>query len=500
MIMLILLPTITFAKQYVLKITDAPYPAETDFGADTNLADDGFYPAKTGPGIALGFNFPFYCNTYDEVYIDANGFITLGFQSIAPPGDAVPPDTPPWDDTDSKAFPLSTSTSSNPEFYDIPMIAPFWSDVVTVHKQGGPSSEKNGEIWWRLDTVSSPKRLIVTWNDVFHYKDNTWGDPNTTGNNVQVILYEDGRIQFNYGTMGWTGLNAPYQLPATIGIYSADHSGGACNGESVPSYELFPADDTVAGKQLLYLPDQDDDLIPDDGDGSGAAGDNFCRNLLDWPAEPYNDPWGLCSAGLIGYGCDLDMDCDTTPGSGDGVCDPCDICIACDDNCPNVDNSNQLDTDLDGMGDACDPDDDNDGILDGSDPFPLDTDNDGLDNTIDDDDDNDGILDVNDLFPLDTDNDGLDNAADDDDDDDGFLDVNDPLPLVYNFADGDLDASGAVDMADSLIAMRIASGLVTPTTVHLQHGDVTPMGAPDGVIDISDALVTMRKAAGLVVF
>jgi hypothetical protein len=63
----------------------------------------------------------------------------------------------------------------------------------------------------------------------------------------------------------------------------------------------------------------------------------------------------------------------------------------------------QIDTDMDGQGNVCDPDDDGDGILDGvdncpitSNPTQLDTDNDGLGNACDPDNDNDGILDQND--------------------------------------------------------------------------------------------------------
>lgn len=41
------------------------------------------------------------------------------------------------------------------------------------------------------------------------------------------------------------------------------------------------------------------------------------------------------------------------------------------DNCPNTANTNQLDTDNDGIGNACDTDDDNDGVLDTIDNCPL---------------------------------------------------------------------------------------------------------------------------------
>ncbi|MGK0241137.1 MAG: hypothetical protein ACI92G_004629 [Candidatus Pelagisphaera sp.] len=43
------------------------------------------------------------------------------------------------------------------------------------------------------------------------------------------------------------------------------------------------------------------------------------------------------------------------------------------DNCPALANADQLDTDGDSQGNICDSDDDNDGVLDAQDAFPLDS-------------------------------------------------------------------------------------------------------------------------------
>jgi hypothetical protein len=91
------------------------------------------------------------------------------------------------------------------------------------------------------------------------------------------------------------------------------------------------------GNRPILLPDTDSDEIPDDGDISGVAGDNYC-----------------------------------TGGNTAG----------CYDNCPLEGNSAQLDNDSDGAGDVCD--DDNDGHNDatesanGTDPLDPDSDSDGV--------------------------------------------------------------------------------------------------------------------------
>jgi hypothetical protein len=89
------------------------------------------------------------------------------------------------------------------------------------------------------------------------------------------------------------------------------------------------------------------------------------------------------------------------------------------DNCPDDYNNDQLDTDRDGQGDACDVDDDQDGKLDESDNCPQkpnvgqgDIDYDGTGDACDDDDDGDGIRDFADNCPLDRNPDQADTDGD----------------------------------------------------------------------------------------
>lgn len=118
------------------------------------------------------------------------------------------------------------------------------------------------------------------------------------------------------------------------------------------------------------------------------------------------------------------------------------------------------DTDRDGTPNIEDTDDDNDGVPDDKDAFPLnkneslDSDGDSIGNNKDDDDDNDGIKDAQDAFPvdatesIDTDKDGIGNNSDLDDDGDGLPDL-DELKLGTDPLKPDTDGDGVNDKEDA---------------------------------------------------
>ena len=174
----------------------------------------------------------------------------------------------------------------------------------------------------------------------------------------------------------------------------------------------------------------------------------------------------------------------------DGIPDACDTC-------PDLYDPDQVDSDYDGLGDPCDPDDDNDSDPDTSDCAPLDPtiyngaeercdgvdndcdgeadegypdlDADSLADCVDPDDDGDGVVDEVDNCPQipndnqwDFEHDGIGNACDPDDDNDGVLDDSDNCPNTWNgdqlnsdgdtqgdACDADDDNDGVPDAADN---------------------------------------------------
>ena len=142
------------------------------------------------------------------------------------------------------------------------------------------------------------------------------------------------------------------------------------------------------------------------------------------------------------------------------------------DNCPDVSNSGQTDTDGDGQGDACDGDDDNDTVVDGGDNCPTtpnsgqtDTDGDGQGDACDGDDDNDTVVDGSDNCPT------VPNADQMNTDGDAQGDACDPTP---GSTPGKVTAGGWIRAEKHSFGLNVQStGVTTEPKGQVTYNDDT---------------------------
>lgn len=139
----------------------------------TPTTDDGY----SAP-IPIGFDFPFYENTYNELYVGTNGYISFGEGSKKVPTAPFPNDLDPNN-----------------------AIFAFGADMVVDGSTGVYVEEKD-----------SPKRFIVQFDNLDSYL-----SPGSLSS-FQIILYENGNVRLQYQSVGTT--------PRAVGLENADGSIG----------------------------------------------------------------------------------------------------------------------------------------------------------------------------------------------------------------------------------------------------------------------------------
>ncbi len=149
-------------------------------GTTVTLGDD-----DSTASIPIGFGFPFYENTYSALNIGSNGIVTFAKGSTARTNTNFP----------------NVAVPNN-------VIALWWDDL---------DPRKGGNIYYYSDVANS--RFIISFVGIKNYY-------STTGTGTltfQAILYSNGKIMLQYGTMD-PGVDVDSLKGSTIGI---ENSGGA---------------------------------------------------------------------------------------------------------------------------------------------------------------------------------------------------------------------------------------------------------------------------------
>ncbi len=190
-----------------------------DASSGTNAGvtgDDKF----VGP-IPIGFDFPFYENTYNELYITTNGLITFGEPSYS---------------FDNRAMPFLVEPQN--------LIAPFWDDLHVP-------AATNGKIYYE----GNANRLVVAWHDVARY-------PNTSDLlTFEAILYKDGDICYQYQDLNGT-LNE-----TTVGIEDINGTDGLTYLHKAPGLDALEGTKRVcfsrpaASRRVKMLPTNQGGLV-----------------------------------------------------------------------------------------------------------------------------------------------------------------------------------------------------------------------------------------------
>lgn len=119
--------------------------------------------------VALPFSFPFYENTYNQVYISAYGFLTF-----TQPGEGQ---------NDDQSALIDPKAPNN-------VVAPFWGPA-TLGEGSTPSADR---VFYRTIGTAPNRSFVVQWNSIQEH------DAEFT---FQAVLEENGDIRFFYGLMSY---------------------------------------------------------------------------------------------------------------------------------------------------------------------------------------------------------------------------------------------------------------------------------------------------------
>ena len=194
----------------------------------------------SGESINIGFDFPFYGETYNECVINPNGWVGFGV------------DNSEWDNT-------SIPSTSAPR----PAIMGFWDDLNPANDNC--SNSCSGDVYYH----ANEDRMVVWFDNVSHW-------PNYFDNSIysfQIVMYKTGEININYGSM------LGDVTSATVGVQNAAGNSGlqmAYNSAYVHDNltTIITKAPEWVGLNELYNYEVSGELLEGNGDGINIIAQN----------------------------------------------------------------------------------------------------------------------------------------------------------------------------------------------------------------------------------
>ncbi len=372
-----------------------------DVDVDTTISDPGPYPLNTHKNIEWSAN--------DDTGKYSSMMHWINVVDSTAPNLTLPPDI-----TVNCEYGGTTVDLGSPVFSDtcsdVSIIAPNSPTVLTAgeHTFGWSAGDDSGNVTLAAQTVTVVDNIPPTPQNAWFINENCtakdtpasdinldrFRDPVYISDNCDddILITNDAPETFPIGetTVTWTMTDnagntfqrshlvrifdsLTYQIPPDVTVVV--DSVNSCPGTQVVFG--YPTISNQCETPVLFVNSINYNIIPGQGYFEVGTHEVIWSSVDIWDPEGVLTYRGTQTVTLL----DPEGLCDFCPNDPDNDIDGDEICGDID-NCPAVSNPDQADNDLDNLGDACDPDDDNDGLTDeqeaaaGTDPFNHDTDGD----------------------------------------------------------------------------------------------------------------------------
>ncbi len=224
-------------------------------GTALNIAENTIVNQSLNGGVGADFNFEFMGNTYTDIYISDNGYVTFGAAT-------------------SSSFTANGDIEAGTNFEGLPAIAPYWDILAALPAYS--------DVFVAVDGIEGERTYTIEWHDM----------ETSTGNfTFQLVLHENSNdIVVNYLNVAGSNNTTDLGLSASIGIqngsgYGLEYSQNTASVTSGSSLTINNVHQTLGLGGLFSL----DDLV-------------FNLDITNDTVDEYNEDFRLYLANSSGSG------------------------------------------------------------------------------------------------------------------------------------------------------------------------------------------------------